>query len=250
MFLPSIESTAQEFRVETHVFSGDSTLPVSENITLYDGYMVYDFQMAMDKSNVPAEIVIFDSRQKSFVLLDLNRKYRTDIHQVTLVKMVEQLKLSAEVNEDATPLLKPEFSNANYDIESGELTISNNDIAYVAETTSPKDLSVMPLYYQAMDQFTRLSASDPHRLPPFARIALNQEIKRHGVFPAAVSVTIQPGVVSTNEIRARSRHIPVWELADKDRELIAQAKRHWMQFEKVTLMEYRGIRVADKGKGE
>ena len=90
MFLPFIETTAQEFRVETHVFSGDSTLPVSENITLYDGYMVYDFQMAMDESNNAAEIVIFDSRQKSFVLLDLQRKYRTDIHQVTLVKMVEQ----------------------------------------------------------------------------------------------------------------------------------------------------------------
>ena len=237
-----VESFAQDFRVESRVYVGDNEVPASENLTLYSGGLAYDFQLATDETHEPIEIVIYDSRQRTFVLLDTVRELRTDIADFELLKMLENLRSAVEQNEDLDFLMNPQFEKT-FDIDTGWIALTNNDITYRARGEAPRDLSAMPFFYEAQDQFTRLSASDPKRLPPFARLALNSEIRRQGLFPAEIEVNMRSGTVAKKEFRAHSNHVVVWQLSKQDQRRIDEAKSRWMTYEKVALGEYRQLGV-------
>ena len=234
-------ASGQDYRINTQVFVGDSQTPVSENLTLYNGDLVYDYQLAMDANQTTTEIVIYDSRQKSFVLLDVKRELRTDIQQFELLKMMENIRQTAEVNEDVSFLVDPQFDDPKFDIDENTLTVSNNDMTYVARCEGARELAAMAIFYDAMDQFTRLKASDPQSLPPFARLELNRAIRNHGLFPTQIEFMMKAGTLFDQEFRARSRHTTVWSLSNKDRERIASTKRQWMSFKKVSFGEFRNI---------
>ena len=231
---------AQDLRVESQVFVEGTETPVSENLTLFNGQITYDFQFAKDNSKQFTEIVIFDLRTRQFVLLDLERELRTDIAEFQLLKMVENLRGVAEVNEDTNFLLNPEFET-EVDHDKGIVTLSNDDMTYQATGSQPGNTADLGSYFDSMDQLTRLSASDPSRLPPFPRLALNQEIQRNGLFPSEIEVRYRAGTISKEEFQAKSKHTAGWELSDEDQVRIKKAKIHWMQFERVSLATYRGI---------
>ena len=234
------ESHGQDFRVESQVFVGGSNSPASENLTLYQSGLAYDFQMDVTAPGTPLEIVIYDSREKKLVLLDMQRKLRTDIPDFELIKMLESLRESGASKEDANFLLNPELES-NFDVKSDTITVTNDDMTYRAKGKAPENLVAMPMFYEAMDQFTRLSASDPKRLPPFARLALNREIRNHGLFPVGIEMSMRAGAISREEFNARSTHTVMWQLSRNDIARIEEAKRHWMSFEKVSIGDYRGI---------
>lgn len=231
---------AQDFRVESQVFVGGANTPASENLTLYQSGMAYDFQMDIDAPGSPLEIVIYDSREKQLILLDLQRKLRTDIPDFELLKMLESLRASGETNEDANFLLNPELESG-FDVKTDTITVSNDDLTYRARGKAPENLIAMPFFYEAMTQFTRLSASDPKRLPPFARLALNREIQKLGLFPVNIEMSMRAGAISREEFNARSTHTVMWELSKQDLMRIEEAKRNWIGFEKVSIGVYRGI---------
>ena len=234
-------ATAQEnFRVESQIFADSGEAPVAENLTLFNGHMVYDFQMTTDGSNEVAEIVIFDQRNRQLVLLDLKRELRTDIAEFELLKIVENLRTISEVDEDTNFLLNPQFET-EVDLKGRSITLSNDQMTYRATGAENSQTERLAIYYDSMDRLTRLSASDPTRLPPFPRLALNREIRRNGFFPAEVEVTYRAGAMTKNELNARSKQTPVWQLSNEDRKRIELAKRQWIQFEKVTLGTYRGL---------
>lgn len=231
---------AQDFRVVSQVFIGDSNSPSSENLTLYQGGVAYDFQMNLQSPGTPSEIVVYDSRNKQIVLLDMQREMRTDIAEFELLKMLEGLRETAEINEDTNFLLNPQLAS-EFDINKSELTVSNEDMTYLAHGEAPENLVGMPLFYEAMDQFTRLSASDPRRLPPFARLVLNQEIRKHGLFPKTIHMSMRAGAITREKFVARSSHAVAWELSEEDAKRIQSAKNHWMSFEKVSIATYREL---------
>ncbi len=232
---------AQDFRVESQVFVGDAGSPSSENLTLYLEGVAYDFQMSAESPGEPIEVVIFDSRNKVLVLLDIERELRTDIADFELLKMLQGLRESAKENEASDFLLNPELAS-NFDINTNVLTVSNDDMTYRAKGEAPpQDLIGMPLFYEAMEQFTRLSASDPKRLPPFARLVLNREIRKHGLFPTSIEMSMRAGAITRNEFNARSAHTVIWQLSQQDRERIQFAKKQWMNFEKVSIGTYRDL---------
>lgn len=229
----------QDFRVESKVFVGDADAPASENLTLYQSGLAFDFLMDRE-TETPAEIVIFDSRKRQLVLLDVKRRLRTDIEDFELLKMLEGLRNSAEANPDANFLLNPELET-EFDADANVISVRNDDMSYQVHGKAPEQLVGMPLFYEAMNRLTQLSASDPNRLPPFARMAVNQEIKKHGLFPQEIELTMRAGAVSRNEFRARSTHTVTWQLSQQDTASIAKAKEYWMSFEKVRIGVYRGI---------
>ena len=229
----------QDFQVVSQVFVGESEEPSSENLTLYQSGLAFDFLMDVG-TDTPTEIVIFDSRKKQLVLLDVKRQLRTDIEDFELLKMLEGLRNSAETNQDADFLLNPQLET-EFDSDANLISVGNDDMSYRVHGKAPEQLVGMPLFYEAMNRFTQLSASDPKRLPPFARMAVNQEIKKHGLFPAEIELTMRAGAVSRNEFRARSTHTVSWQLSQQDIASIEKAKEYWMSFEKVGIGVYRGI---------
>lgn len=230
----------QDFRVVSQIFVDGTATPVTENLTLLSGRLAYDFQLATDGSNEVTEIVIFDQRKRQLILLDIKRELRTDIADFELLKMVENLRTISEFNEDTDFLLNPQFER-QVDLKAKTITLSNDHMTYRATGAANSETERLAIYYDTMDQLTRLSASDPARLPPFSRLALNREIRRNGFFPAEVEVSYRAGAVTKDEFNARSTHSPVWQLSNEDRKRIEIAKRYWMQFEKVTLGDYRDL---------
>ena len=84
---------AQEFKIETSVYNGNDSLPVSHNVSLFSAEgVVYDFQMSNDAQPHPLEIVIFNPRTRMLVLLDLERKIRLELPELRVTKILEGVR--------------------------------------------------------------------------------------------------------------------------------------------------------------
>lgn len=234
-----------QFRIESQVYSGDSPTPVSENVTLFDTGIVYDFQMVGGVNKTPSEIVIFDERQRELILMDVERKIAWTVADLRLLKMVDQLRRETVNNAKASFLVNEPFVETD-DWSSNKVSLESDSFRYVLTGKRPTNASILPRYYEFLDQFTRLGASDPKRLPPFPRLALNKTIKTHGWIPTQVQVQVKPNSFFQEAFSATSKHVLVMSLSDSDSERIKFARKCWMEFEQCDLVEYRQIPAASK----
>ncbi len=231
---------AQDFRLETEIYIGDDEQPVSHNLTLFTNRTVYDFQMSTDANPQPTQIAAYDSRDRSFVLIDVARKQRMHLDQVQLIKMVEGVRQETSQNEKTKFLL--DSFDEKLDLASGWMTLTSPKITYRFTGKQPKDVSVLPLYSEFLDQFTRLNASDPTKLPPFPRLKLNQAIKKTGWVPSTVEVKFSKNPLIKSDIRMRSEHTFINQLSKVDRDRIELAKSSWMSSRAVSLAEFRELK--------
>ncbi len=79
-------AAAEEFRVVSKVFSAKDDNATSESTTLFADDRVYDFLSS------PNEITVFDFPRGRIVLLDLNRKLRTELTTEKLNEFTDQLR--------------------------------------------------------------------------------------------------------------------------------------------------------------
>ena len=251
MLCSILQSAAQaqiqtpQFRIESQVYSGDSQTPVSENVTLFDNGIVYDFQMTGNANASPTEIVIFDERKRELILMDVNRKIAWTVADLRLLKMVDQLRRETVNNDMASFLVNEPFSETD-DWSAEKVSLESDSFRYLLSGKRPANDSILPRYYSFLDQFTRLSASDPKRLPPFPRLTLNKTIKTHGWIPTEVQVQIKPNSFFKEAFSATSKHVLVMSLSDADRERIKFARKCWFEFKTCSLVEYRQIPAASK----
>ena len=85
--LVSPTSSLAQFRIETEVYLGESSDPVSQNLTIFDKHMVYDFQMSNEAQPKPVEVVIYDMREKYFILVDTKRNVRHKLDQLQAIQI-------------------------------------------------------------------------------------------------------------------------------------------------------------------
>ena len=243
----SIQAQVQlpQFRVESQVYTGSGQSPVSENVTLFDSGIVYDFQMAAVANTPPSEIVIFDERKRQLTLMDVNRKLSWTVDDLRLLTMLDQLRRET-VNSDKSSFLVNEKFNETHDWSADKVLLESDSFRYLLTGKRPANAAILPRYYEFLDQFTRLSASDPKRLPPFPRLALNKSIKKIGWIPTEVHVDIKPNAMFKEAFSAVSKHVLVMSLSDADRERIKFARKCWLEFQTCSLVEYRQIPTASK----
>ena len=238
----------QDFRMETSIFAGDEKKQIAQNVTLFQEKLIYDFRLANEANPKPIEIVVFDQRQMTFTLIDVTRGYRTRLEVPQLIKMVEGLRQQVRVSEKTKFLIDPLDETMNP--SGSELALSSEHIHYRIEGERPKNPDLLPRYFEYLSQFTRLMASDPKSLPPFARMQLNQSIKKMGWFPSRIEARYKPNQLIRNEIKMRSEHSFLETLSRKDEERIEMAKSLLMKSEEVSLPIYRGLtRVSSQGAG-
>ena len=241
---------AQEFRIETEVYRDGESDPISENLTLFSGNLVFDFLLAADRTRFPEEIVIYQSNEKRFVLLNTARQIKTEIIEGEVLKILAALQTSSMATGENKYLFQPSFDE-HYDVASGWLTMESPQLTYRTRGHSPAS-NQLNRYYEFLNQFARLNATDPRRMPPFARLKLNAAIKKYGFIPDEVEMTLVPTLdPPADPIRLRSTHSLMWELSDKDQQRIESAKRYWMDFRQVSLAEFRGLQqTAEAENGE
>ena len=230
----------QDFRILSEIYVQAEALPISQNLTLFSENLVFDFLLSHEVKPVPQEIVIYDVRQKLVVLLDPRRSIRTEISDLQLIKLIEVLSREVTQNETAQFLIKQPFEE-ELDLETGKLKLTSPAISYRVQGSQPKDPSLLPRYYEFLDTFSRLAATDPHKVPPFPRLKLNSAVKRLGWIPDQVSMSVKPNEFFKDPIEARSKHTLSVGLTNQDRELITDAKKNWLRYRVVDLPEYRGL---------
>jgi hypothetical protein len=229
---------AHEFRIESHVYIGESTQPATHNVTVFSDQLAVDFLMPEELNATPNEMVIYDSRQRVIVLLDTQREIRVELSDVQLRKLVDSLRRQTLENETAKFLANDSFE-VDTDWSAGWVTLTSPVITYRFRGEQPKNGALIPVYFEMMDVLTQLNATDPRQLPPFPRMKLNQTIRTVGWVPREVQISVSANDFFPNSFTANSRHLLTEGLSNADRELVASAKENWMKFKQVDLKEYR-----------
>lgn len=236
---------SQDFKIFSEIHTPASDLPVSQNVTLFADDLICDFLMSSDVKPNPVEIVIFDRTRKQLVLLDIEREVKVEISDLQIIKLMDVLTRETLENETSSFLLRDEFTEKS-DPDSEEMTFSSPVVTYRVKAKIPKNQAILPKYNDFLDNFTKLSVTDPRKIPPFSRLKLNSALKRKGWIATEVQVEISPNDFFKSPIEAYSKHSLVEGLSSKDRELVQMAKNYWVQFKLVDLPEYRKIPV-DRG---
>lgn len=234
-----------EFRIASRTMPAADSRPLTHNLSLFSKGVVYDFQRGSDPNAEPTEIVIYNSRTKRIALLDLTRKVQLELHEINLLKLLNGVRLEAE-KDRRTRFLVHDVFDEQVQAESKSVTLQSPTITYSFVGETPRDENIMPVYFEFLDTFTRLQASDPRKLPPFPRIRLNQSIRRVGWIPTRVKVDVEKNALFPQPFTAFSEHEVEYQLTSTDRTAIENAKKHWSTFKKVGLAEYRGFRPTPK----
>jgi hypothetical protein len=225
-------ASAQQLRIETHVFVDDETEPASHNITLFDSTTVYDF------GESPELIAVFRAPTAShpggFILLDMESRSRTDVSTERIGGLMKKLNRWAAEQEDE--LLKfsaePDFEQT-FDAESGVLTLQSPVWNYTVATVPAEDDQALARYREFTDWYTRLSTMLQSSLPPGARLKLNAALAEHSVVPVEIRRTVK-----SESTALRSTHLFTWRLSREDRDRIDQAQSYLASFKKVGNEEF------------
>ena len=86
-------SQAADFRVETAVFVGDDSSPISRNLTVFCEQTVYDF--SLDKAN---EATVFNVGAGQFTLLDADRSVQHRVGAKQLLQLADAIRARALQN--------------------------------------------------------------------------------------------------------------------------------------------------------
>lgn len=240
----------QQFRMESTVELYGDSRPVAENLTLCDRDCIYDFSYTPGDQRALQEIVIYERGRKSFILLDVPRKLRLKIEQFQLVQMLEQMRLQGASDSSLRWLVQPRLEE-QVDLDNAKVVLQGEGIRYSAQCERISDPALLGSLYEFMDQFTMLSASDPRRLPPFARMQFNQTLRKYGLMPVSIELLVEGRGLAGRDLHAISRHTVLGRLSQTDLERIEQARRYWVNFRESTLEEYRELeQTADAGTSD
>jgi hypothetical protein len=235
-------ATADDFRVESKIYSGDSDRPVSDSLTLFHEGRAYDLLSS------PPEITIFDLAQSRIVLLDTTRRIRTEVTTSLLTSFVDQLRVRA--SRQADPILKfmaePKFTESVE--KDGQLSFSSPHITYRVRGNRASNPAVVQGYREFADwtaQLTTLIRQGGQ--PPFPRLAVNASLERRGWLPDEVERTINdPNRPRGKPAVMRSTHKFETKLYSADLKRIEEADGYATEFKLVDIKQY--LRPAEQAK--
>ena len=237
VFRPVGTAQGQDMRIETEVYAGKSKQPVFENITLFSGKSVYDFSRTG-----PEKITVYDRHRGKFILLNVEEETKVVLDHATVEQYVELLKSREKLAAKEPFLFKPSFEE-KYDESTGHLTLSSEEMTYKIVGMKSKSDESFQAYVEFADWYSKLSATDPRQMPPFARLELNKAISKRGLIPKEVERFYRPkNNVFGTTIQAKTKHYVVWQLSRKDRQRIDDALDHITNIREVSLSEYYGLK--------
>lgn len=242
MVLVCLDKTvlADDFRIETKVYSGTTKSPVSENTTLFEAGYVYDYL------SKPERVAVFDQPHGRFILLDPACKLKAEVKTEDVRLFADKFRAVAE--QSSRPLMKF-AADPDFKIESpqdNELTFSSQYITYRLETLAANTPEIAQQYREFSDWYARFNAmSSPGSTPPFPRMAVNEELAKRGLVPKEVQLTIAatPGAKA---VSMRSEHHVSWRLLPKDHKKIAETGNQLTTFKTVDFDKFEPPAVAKR----
>lgn len=238
---------AQEFRIETMIYSGSDKEPLFQNVTLFQGNLVFDLKL--DQATPPnvLETRIYNSRTRSVSLLDHNKKSQVELTDHRLLQLVESLRKEVSGNAELAFLTNEAFTETE-DVTTNSIELSSTTFKYNVSGQRPPNASYLSIYAEFLDCFTRLNASHPGGFPPFARLRLNESIKKMGWIPTKVEIVMQPNTLIPNGVKMSSSHTLIDGLSEQDQTRIRTARGEWLAYPRVDLLTYRGVQKTAKAE--
>jgi hypothetical protein len=228
------QACGEDFRIDNSVFVGNQTVPDSRGTTIFYGGLVYDFLDA------PAEVTVFDKAGGRFILLDLDRRLRSELTTGEVDGFVARIQQRTAAHTD--PMVNflgaPRFEE-KYDPNTGELALTSMWMSYRVRL-QPAEMAVTQQYREFSDWQVRLNTVlSPGGRPPFARLALNEAIARHQATACEVhlTLTLKPNSPSKQMI-VRSQHV-LSALAADDVGRVNRIGEFMRSFQPVAFDQYR-----------
>ena len=226
---------ADDFRIETKVFSGKNKTPVSENRTLFHAGYVYDYLLSG-----PERIAVFDKPHGRFILLDPARKIKAEVKIDDVTAFTDKFHDWAAKNRNAFLKFAADPTFETNLSEKGELTLTSSHISYRLETTPAHSPEAAQQYREFSDWYARFNAmSHPGSTPPFARLVVNEELAERELIPTEVQLTIPAQTtLGVRAVSMHSEHHVSWRLLQRDTEKIAETANQLAAFKLVEFDEF------------
>ena len=228
--------SADDFRVINRVYVGNDKEPTAKSTTIFHERSVYDFLES------PGEITIFDPDRDRFILLNTEKKLKTELTTDEVDQFAQRLRQWA--TRHTNPFLKfmgsPQFEET-FDDASRELEFDSPLVTYWLKAEGVEESEISEQYKEFSDWQAKLNTLiNPGANPPFARILVNAALAKRNEVPAEVRLTLRPkGRLQLRPISLRSEHHFVRRLVESDRSRVRQAAEYMSIYNSVTFDKYQ-----------
>jgi hypothetical protein len=234
-----------DFRIENQVFVGKKKEPAAKSTTIFYRGVVYDFLAA------PAEVTIYDPAENRFILLDLDRKLKTELGTGTIEKMLKRItKLAAKSKDPKIQFLYHPMFRESFDKKTGELVLEADPMTYrvKGEATGSEDLARQ--YRRFSDAYAKLNTYlRPGSRPPFARLIVNEALEKRKEIPKEIVLILKMHRgLKLRPDTLRSEHRLIKRLLESDHRRIKQAGEQMAKFKAVGFREYEARARKDSAK--
>lgn len=226
----------EDFRVESKVFAGNDKEPRSESTTIFSQGVAYDYLQK------PSEIVVFDPLRQRFILLDPNRRMRSELTTEEVLAINDNLRQWAGAQSDG--FLKfvaaPKFE-LTVDERTGEMLFESPWVTYRVTGAEAESDSIVQQYREFSDWCTRLNTRlNPGYKLAMARLEVNDALQKRRQVPQTITLTMQVkrGLLP-QKMTLRSEHQLIRRLVESDRDRIAQTSQYLAIFQPVSFEEYQ-----------
>jgi hypothetical protein len=223
---------APSFRVETDIYEGDATTPQTRHLILFDAGVVYDLPVDLGPT-----MTVFDVPRGRVVLLHKTSRVKSSITTDTLIQMTAQLRAAAAAQGAAEKLgidakIVPATDPYSY-------TVAFGDSRYEATTQPVNNTKIAAEFASFTAWASRLNIARHVGSPPFARIALAEQMAAEERLPRQVKLQVKLGVRGGFKTRTyRSEHLVVERLSDLDRKKISDVGGMMATFTEVDFSEF------------
>lgn len=230
---------AEAFRVDTKVYSGGEEEPISQTSTLFHEAVIYDFPAEGN------EVTIFAPKLGRIVILDTQRRIRTEVSEDRLYDFSSSLREWAAKQEDGLTqfAVDPRFDR-QIDAETGNMSFASRWMTYELRTMPASTEEMATQYIKFCDVYSHLNTLlNPGSLPPFGRLEVNRQLQQSTSLPVEIRLTIPPAKKFGNrEIEMVARHRYQDTLSNNDLDRIEKAGVQLTTFRQVSLSEFRGVK--------
>jgi hypothetical protein len=222
---------AGDFRIETKVYlADDEEQPISENLTLFQTGVVYDFLAE------PETITIFrppaGNAPGRFIVLDPDRSLKMEVTTDQIEGLLEKLRGWAAQHKDPYVrfLGQPDFTEGAAE-ETDTVVLTSKHMTYRVHTAKATDDASLAAYRQFSDWYARFNTRGG--VLPFPRLAVNELLYRQKVIPTEVELQI-PG----RGVNLKAVHRTDWLLSKQDEQRINAAQEQVGSFRQVPPEEF------------
>jgi hypothetical protein len=191
-------------------------------------------------------VAVFDKKRGRFLLLDPTRKVKTEVKTEELQRFCDELQERAakEGNAYVKFLANPQFE-VSIDEKTAELVLKSQHMTYRISTLKAESDEAAQQYREFSDWYARLNAMTNHT-PPFARLAVNEELHRRGLVATQVQLNIpQQILLAGHGVSLRSEHQIKWKLLKLDLDLVTETETQLDSFKPVSLEKFQQVSVAN-----